>query len=204
MRAVKNPDVTRGKLLEAAFQEVHEHGFRAASLDSILSKAGVTKGALYHHFPNKQALGYALVDEVIGEFMAQRLLTPLRETEDPITALQQHGLEMCSEHAGEACQRGCPLNNLAQEMSGEDEEFRRRVADVYKRLEAGVADALRRGQAAGNVRADVDAERIARFYMAVAAGIMGAAKRSHDPQVMRQLVETGNEFLETLRSLPIQ
>ena len=204
MSAVKNPDLTRGKLLEAAFHEVHEHGFRAASLDSILSKAGVTKGALYHHFPNKQALGYAIVDEVIGEFMADRLLTPLREGDDPISALQRHGLEVCEDHAGEACSFGCPLNNLAQEMSGEDEEFRRRVEDVYDRLEAGVAEALRRGQAAGTVRADIDPERIAGFYMAVSSGIMGSAKKSRDPRVLRELVETGNDFLETLRALPVQ
>ena len=54
----KNPDLTRAKLLEAGFQEVYEHGFRSASIDSILARAGVTKGALYHHFSSKQALGY--------------------------------------------------------------------------------------------------------------------------------------------------
>ena len=86
--SAKNPDLTRAKLLEAGFYEVYEHGFRSASIESILTRAGVTKGALYHHFPNKQALGYALVEEIIGEFMTERLLTPLRDTDDPIATLQ--------------------------------------------------------------------------------------------------------------------
>ena len=114
----KNPDLTRSKLLEAGFQEVYEHGFRSASVDSILARAGVTKGALYHHFPNKVALGYAIVEELIGEFMADGLLTPLKDTDDPIAALQQHGLDILELRCADACSRGCPLNNLAQEMSG--------------------------------------------------------------------------------------
>jgi TetR/AcrR family transcriptional regulator, transcriptional repressor for nem operon len=41
-------------------------GFRSADVNAILAAAGVTKGALYHHFENKEALGYAVVDEVIA------------------------------------------------------------------------------------------------------------------------------------------
>jgi len=59
------PEVTRQKLLSAAFEEIYRSGFQAASLDRILAKAGVTKGALYHHFIDKAALGYAVVDEVV-------------------------------------------------------------------------------------------------------------------------------------------
>jgi AcrR family transcriptional regulator len=199
----KNPDLTRAKLLEAGFQEVYEHGFRSASIDSILARAGVTKGALYHHFPSKQALGYALVEEVIGGLMVERLLAPLRDTDDPITALQQHGLGIVEDHCDDACTRGCPLNNLAQEMSNEDEGFRQRVEAVHKALQDGVAEALRRGQVAGTVRADIDPDRIAAFHLAAASGIMGAAKSSQDREVMRNLVLTGNEFLETLRALPV-
>jgi len=200
---VRNPDLTRAKLLDAGFQEVYEHGFRSASVDSILTKAGVTKGALYHHFPSKKALGYALVEEIIGSFMADRLLTPLHETDDPITALQDHGLRLVEDHCGEACTRGCPLNNLAQEMSGEDEGFRRRIEGVYKRLQDGVAQALRRGQQAGTVRSDIDPDNVAAFYLAASSGIMGAAKSSQDPALMRSLVLTGNDYLETLRALPV-
>jgi TetR/AcrR family transcriptional repressor of nem operon len=200
---VRNPDVTRSKLLQAGFEEVYEHGFRSASLDSILTKAGVTKGALYHHFPNKQALGYALVDEVIAGIIVEEFLAPLRTTDDPITALQQHGIKMSLEHCGDACMLGCPLNNLAQEMSAEDEGFRQRIATLYQRMQDGVADALRRGQQSGTIRQDIDPDRIAAFYLATFAGIMGAAKNSQDPGVMRSLTETANEFLDTMRALPV-
>jgi len=55
---------TRERLLRAAFQEMYLSGFRSADLNAILAAAGVTKGALYHHFDSKEALGYAVVAEV--------------------------------------------------------------------------------------------------------------------------------------------
>jgi AcrR family transcriptional regulator len=60
------PEETRDAILTSAFDEMYEHGFQAASLSRILDRAGVTKGALYHHFGSKMDLGYAVVDEVIG------------------------------------------------------------------------------------------------------------------------------------------
>ncbi|MGD8331843.1 MAG: TetR/AcrR family transcriptional regulator [Acidobacteriota bacterium] len=199
----KNPDLTRSKLLEAGFHEVYEHGFRAASLDSILERAGVTKGALYHHFPNKLALGYAIVEELIGDFMAELLLEPLQGTDDPITALQQSGMDILAGRCAEVCSFGCPLNNLTQEMSGEDEGFRERVQAVHERLQRGIAAALRRGQEAGKVRAGIDPDDVALYFLATWSGMMGVAKGSQDEELMRRLILTGNDYLETLRALPV-
>ena len=79
-RRVRAPDVTREKLLNAAFEEMYLRGFQAASLDTILARAGVTKGALYHHFPDKAALGYAVVDEVIRQPVLEAYLGRLRQS----------------------------------------------------------------------------------------------------------------------------
>jgi AcrR family transcriptional regulator len=65
-------------LLRAAFREVYPSGFRTADVDAILAAAGVTKGALYHHFESKEALGHAVVDEVIAEMNRDKWLRPLR------------------------------------------------------------------------------------------------------------------------------
>ena len=58
---------TRQVILEAAYEEIHVRGFQAASLSKILSSTNVTKGALYHYFPTKLALGYAVVDPLSGD-----------------------------------------------------------------------------------------------------------------------------------------
>src|SRR5207237_1656094 len=59
--AVKAPEATRRKLLEAAFGEFYANGFQGGSLNHIVGAAGATKGALFHHYEPKQALGYAFL-----------------------------------------------------------------------------------------------------------------------------------------------
>src|SRR5689334_24973701 len=81
----RTPDATRQKLLERAFEEIHRNGFRAASLESILADAGVTKGALYHHFASKTELGYAVVDEVVRPWM-EDTWRPITVADNPIDA----------------------------------------------------------------------------------------------------------------------
>src|ERR1043166_7935523 len=83
----RDPGRTRTSLLQAAFGEMHRSGCRGSDLETILHQAGVTKGAMYHHFDNKEAMGYAVVDEVIGEIMRAKWQTPLQEARNPIDAL---------------------------------------------------------------------------------------------------------------------
>ena len=65
-RKLRDPQRTRERLLQAAFREVYHSGFQGAGLDTILASTGVTKGALYHHFGSKEALGYAIVEEIVA------------------------------------------------------------------------------------------------------------------------------------------
>src|SRR5229473_8656514 len=86
-RRLRDPQRTRQRLLQAAFQEVYRSGFQGAGLDTILASTGVTKGALYHHFGSKEALGYAIVEEIIAPDNRGQWLRPLQNCEDPIDVL---------------------------------------------------------------------------------------------------------------------
>ena len=110
----RNPERTRGLLLQAAFEEIYRSGYRSADLDAILAAAGVTKGALYHHFDNKEALGHAVVDEIIARGVQQKWVQPLRDAEDPIDVLVR--IVQSESVKREDVERGCPLLNLSQEI----------------------------------------------------------------------------------------
>ena len=79
----RQPDQTRQRLLESAFEEIHRNGFRGASLETILKETGVTKGALYHHFGSKSKLGLAVIDELIRPFVEENW-KPVLEAENVI------------------------------------------------------------------------------------------------------------------------
>jgi AcrR family transcriptional regulator len=64
-------EATRAALLAAARELFTEHGFAGTGREDIAERAGVTRGALYHHFDSKKAAFSAVVDELEGELVAR-------------------------------------------------------------------------------------------------------------------------------------
>ncbi|MCP3804223.1 TetR/AcrR family transcriptional regulator [Allokutzneria sp. A3M-2-11 16] len=63
MRKKERAELTRAKLIKAAATTFDDKGFRGTSLQDVCEAAGVTKGALYFHFPSKDALALAVIEE---------------------------------------------------------------------------------------------------------------------------------------------
>ena len=189
---------TRERLLQAAFEEIYTSGFRGASLDTILRTAQVTKGALYHHFASKEALGHAVIDEVIAVEGRGKWQTRLQEIDDPITALIQaiQATSLSPEHVS----GGCSLNNLAQEMSPVDETFRKHIAELFRGWESAIAKALRRGQTRRLVRSDVDVNEVATFIVATYEGYISLAKNFQDVSVLKSGIRNLVSYVESLRA----
>lgn len=196
----RNPDQTREAILAAAFNEIHQQGFRSASIDSILRRTGVTKGALYHHFPNKTALGYAVVDEVMTPW-ATGLMSDLdREELDPIDTLLRIGYQQAERDSAPDPMLGCPVNNLVQEMAGLDEGFRQRLNTILETWRSTIRRSLVRGQLQGSIRADVTADATAAFILAAYQGSIGLAKSSCNAELFDTCVTGFRQYLESLRS----
>ena len=149
---VKSPEATRRKVLGAAFLEFYANGFQGGSLNHIVEAAGTTKGALFHHFDSKQELGYAVLDEMIGPLLLQRWLEPVASSTDPLTDIQRAFRRYVEEDLSSGLWlQGCPLNNLAQEMSPLDAGFHDRINRLYALWRERYAAALERGIAANTV-----------------------------------------------------
>ena len=186
--------------MDAAFDEMMRVGYHAAGLDRILAAAGVTKGALYHHFRGgKRALAYAVLDERIRPDLEIRWFAPLKTTGDPVDVLQGVLRSVLEQDAAGLQQYGSPLNNLVQELSAADEEFRARLHVLSTAWRAAIAEALRRGQAAGTVRPNVPPNDVATVVVALVEGAAGLTKLTRDPAVLRTCVEGLGHYLEALR-----
>lgn len=180
-RSLRDPQRTRGRLLQAAFQKVHRLGFQNTGLDTILAATHVTKGALYHHFESKEALGYAIVEEIIANLVRDRWLRPMLGNGQPLDILS--GIVRRLPTRREDVRVGCPLLNLALEMSPLDEQFRKRLQKIFLSWHEGVAALLRRGQSQGTVRRDLHADEAASFLIAMVEGYVSLAKNAQDAQV---------------------
>lgn len=195
----RNADATRTRLLDVAFAEIYTHGYQGLRVDALLEKAGLTKGAFYHHFPSKQALGLAVIDEVLAGMADLIWGQHLLQHDDPIEGIEA-SVAFALGMLGERCTTlGCPINNLAQEMSGLDEAFRERLDGVFRGIIANIATALKRGQKRGLVRSDLDAEAAATFILASVEGAIGLAKSARSGAVLDTAMSEARRYLGSLR-----
>jgi TetR/AcrR family transcriptional regulator, transcriptional repressor for nem operon len=195
---LRDSERTRERLLQAASREIYRSGFQSASLDTILAVAGVTKGALYHHFDSKEALGYAVAEEVIAPDVRGKWVRPLQSGKDPIDALIG-AVQSIPVRPGDV-RGGCQLNNLAQEMSPLDAGFRKRLATIFDAWREAVASVLREGQVQGHVRHDVEPANAAGLLIAMVEGYASLAKNAQDPKVMKEGIKNIVDWLRSMRA----
>ena len=190
---------TRQRILQAAHEEMYEQGFQGLRIDAVLKKTQLAKGALYHYFPTKLALGYAVLDEVIMGYFQTSWSEFMGATNDPLQALKDFFNQKYSDVLTGECANGCPLTNLIQEMSTLDEGFHQRLKTVMSDIVATVATALHQGQLDGIVRKDINPQSIATFLLCSYQGIMGAAKCMQSVELARDLFDSLCAYVETLR-----
>ncbi len=197
-RRRRDPERTRERLLQAGFREVYRNGFQSASIDTILAATNVTKGALYYHFDSKEDLGHAIVEEIIAKLTVNKWLIPLQRSKDPVDTLI--AIVRATSVRTEDVNGGCPLVNLAQEMSPLDENFRKRLERILREWQEGIAMALLRGQSQGMVRRDLIPRETAGFLIAMYEGYTLLAKNAQDAKVWNVGIRNMVGWLRSLRA----
>jgi AcrR family transcriptional regulator len=200
---IRQTDITRDKLLQAAFCEIHRQGFQAASISNILQNTGLTKGALYHHFPTKQELGLAVIEEVIRARLEELIFQRLRDSEQPVQTLLQIIENLGGRTDTAIIALGCPLNNLMQEMSLIDEAFKLRLNDILQTWSRVVEDALQREQESGSIRPQIDCHASALFIVSAWEGCIGIAKSLQSAESLHLCMQQLQGYIRSLMVVSI-
>jgi AcrR family transcriptional regulator len=95
-------DATRAALVEAARELFAAHGYAAVATEEIVRAAGVTRGALYHHFAGKRELFEAVYEDVERRLVERIAASAMSAAHDPLSALEagaQAFLDACEDPA---------------------------------------------------------------------------------------------------------
>jgi TetR/AcrR family transcriptional repressor of nem operon len=173
---------TREHILDAAGRLIHLRGFHNTSVDDILRESGVGKGNLYYYFKSKDELGYAALDRTLERIREDVLERVFATDLDPWTQLEMF-LEFPMERVRrDGCTGGCPLGNLAMELSDVHEGFRTRLSQAFGQLQSKLAATLERARLQDTLRPGTDIPRLAHFILAGLEGafMMGKLHRNAD------------------------
>jgi AcrR family transcriptional regulator len=203
MMPMTNPDTTSGRkndpagmrdgILYAAALLFTTLGYEHTSTQDILRTAGVSSGALHHHFPVKKGLGLAVIWERVDRAVEETWILPMEKATSIMAAIEIIDLIAAGlRRRGEV--RGCPLSNLAVELAYVDPDFRAPANAIFSKWRLALTARIRADQCAG-WRCDLDAAACANLIVAAFSGAMAMAKVE---QSERPLVSTSQMLSKLL------
>lgn len=180
-KRTNDPEGMRRRVLDVAEDSFQARGYHASSLGDLMAAAGVTGGALHHHFPTKKALALAVIEERVAATVQETWIDPVLAAASAREGVRVVFEAVAAELERQGYVRGCPLNNLAHELSLADDEFRSALARIFANWRQAIADKMRADQPEGGA----DPERFAALVVASYSGAMSMAKTAQDAGILR-------------------
>ena len=162
----RDPDGTRGRILDAALEKFSSKGYHDTRMDEIVDESGTSKGAIYFHFPNKERLFLALVDQ-FADLLERRVRGAVEEEEAGIRRVQA-GLHACLETFGKYRR---PAKLLLVQAVGLGSSFELKRLEVNNRFTGLIQGWLDDAVAVGDIR-PVDTDVVACAWMGAIYGVV--------------------------------
>ena len=180
----------RRDLTNIAIDCFARYGYRATSISRIAEAAGLTKGAIYYHFKDKEDLLFEAVRDRISHF-ERNVSAEILPAVDAVAALKRT-TRVCLDHATKSNHRRFIVTLMVEAVDTNDrlsEQFR----SMMHRFRTFLREIIDRGQQQGAFRAEVDPTSAAAVY---AGAVMGAEIQYYQDPEGFDLEETLNIFLE--------
>ncbi len=181
-KRINNPQGMRARILDVAADLFQRNGYNATSVHDVVRGAATTGGALHHHFATKKALGLAVIAERVAREVDETAIQPIATASSAAAGIRTVFNGVADVLERNRAVSGCPLNNLALELSLADADFREAVNAVFDRWRAALSSRLRAD------RPDLDASRshdLATLVVASYSGAMAMAKASQSAEPLR-------------------
>jgi TetR/AcrR family transcriptional repressor of nem operon len=178
----------RDSLLAAARRLMLEKGFPATTVDQICEASGVTKGAFFHYFESKEAVGRAVIERFVSDLVETFRSGPFREVADPLERVDAYidfTIEVCREAI---LQDGCMLGLFSQELAETQPEIRALCELSFRGWAQDLKGLLDEANRHYTPRPSIDTEALAEQFIAIVEGSLILRKAYQEPQVVDRLL----------------
>ncbi len=153
-------------------------------LKNVMQAASASGGALHHHFPTKKQLALAVIRDRVAPAVQETWIEPVRHAPSLGKGVAVVFEAIAAGLEARDCVAGCPLNNLALELSLSEPELRSAINEVFSEWQSILAQRV--GATRGGTRLD-RAKRLeaAAFIVSVYSGAMTLAKSAQSAAPLR-------------------
>jgi TetR/AcrR family transcriptional repressor of nem operon len=191
----------RTRLLEAARDIIRQKGFAATSVDDLCQSAKVTKGAFFHHFKTKDALGVAAANYWAETTSVLFAGASYHEPDDPLDRVLAYLDFRKAIIGGETFEYTCLVGTMTQEVHDTAPTIRKACADSILGHAATLEADIEAARVGRGIVADWTAASLARHTQAVLQGGFILAKATGDPNLARESVDHLIRYVRALFDL---
>ena len=193
----KQPGITRQAILEAAGEGFATQGYAATGLGTIVSRAGLTKGALFHHFHDKLSLAADWIASEIQTGIEADWIRPLEDIHS-LDGLKSLCRSRCLEL--NATDPLSALVAITAETAHSEPALRDASVAVFTALRQSFADLIERGKSSGWIHRSIQPASEAAFIVSSVAGLTVTSKADPTDATRRAGADALGAYLETLRA----
>jgi TetR/AcrR family transcriptional regulator, transcriptional repressor for nem operon len=185
---MRNPEATKDNILKRSAVLFNTNGYKATSISDITSATGLTKGAVYSHFVNKDQLEI----ETLG-YLSTLLFAKLKElTKKEVTAgdkLRSIFIFFESYITNPPLKGGCPLLNAAIEADDAHVGLRKEALKILSVLRASVISILQKGIEHNQLKPGTDKEFLATIIIAGLEGSIMMSKLERNDNDIKKMIK---------------
>ena len=198
----KKGEDTRNRILDAAQTMILDHGFAGVSIDQLIQSLGLTKGAFFHHFKNKNDLAHYLIRRYADEGLVlfrDNLARARKLSDDPLQQLLiLIGLyEELFDHLTEPYP-GCLLASYVYELQQFDEETRSIINEEFLQSRREVMKLLRSIMKRYPARRPIDLMALADGFMSAFEGAFILSKSLNEADITAKQLRLYKTTIEAL------
>jgi TetR/AcrR family transcriptional regulator, transcriptional repressor for nem operon len=184
---------TRQQILEKAGILIQVKGFQATSLGDIITAAGITKGGFYHHFLNKDELGFEIIEQARVEFMA--FLDQILASDTPKKSLLNFLDAVLIKHQQTEFIGGCIFGNIALEMADKGDLYTIAVTKVFDEWSDKLEKIIIGAQNADQISANISAPALANLMVTTIEGGIMLSRLKKVQQPLHNCLESLKEIM---------
>jgi TetR/AcrR family transcriptional repressor of nem operon len=193
---------TREKLFGATISTIAERGYAATAVDEICAKAGVTKGAFFHHYPSKQSLTVAAVNDWAQKCAAFYAAAAYHKFDDPLDRFLGFLDFRKDMLRAPMALISCPVGTMIQEVFESHPDILRACEECISGQIADVQSDIAAAIKFYGIDSDWTAESLALHTHAVLQGVYILAKAKGSVQVAEQSIDHLRSYVELLFRRP--
>lgn len=196
---MKKSQETRLNILQTAFDLIYSNGYQTTSVDDIIAKTNVTKGAFYYHFKTKDEMGLAILNELLKPHFSENFIEPLKKSGDALKDIYNLVYHLLIDDPSMTLENGCPASNLTQEMAPWNKDFTQTLNELSNQWEKVMIEAITRSKEIGMIKANVNPKEIAVFVLSGYWGIRNLGKLEISKEVYFTFLQGLQSYFNSLK-----